>query len=175
MDALTVDTLAEVLQEPNRPLLTQVLRTLGQICCRAILGDTLQCEANGGMLTTDGTIGVSATGNLNQKLLNEITQALPEGTWELVCHPGYLDADLESAGTRLVHSRQVELQALTSEETKQALTVPGIQLGVWNTVDQQVGITGFRAGVFDGQPAPRQASVIIVLPCFEGGCATWKR
>jgi hypothetical protein len=28
MDALTVDTLAEVLQEPNRPLLTQVLRTL---------------------------------------------------------------------------------------------------------------------------------------------------
>ena len=81
-----------------------------------------------GMLTTDGTIGVSATGNLNQKLLNETAQALPEGTWELVCHPGYLDADLESAGTRLLHSRQVELQALTSEETKQALTTRGIQL-----------------------------------------------
>ena len=79
------------------------------------------------MLTTDGTIGVSATGNLNQKLLNEITQALPEGTWELVCHPGYLDADLEAAGTRLLHSRQVELAALTSEETKQNLTERGIQ------------------------------------------------
>ena len=79
------------------------------------------------MLTTDGTIGVSATGNLNQKLLNEITQALPEGTWELVCHPGYLDADLETAGTRLLHSRQVELAALTSEETKQNLTERGIQ------------------------------------------------
>ena len=80
-----------------------------------------------GMLTTDGTIGVSATGNLDQKLLNEITQALPEGTWELVCHPGYLDADLETAGTRLLHSRQVELAALTSEETKQNLTERGIQ------------------------------------------------
>ena len=37
-------------------------------------------------------------------------------------------AQIESAGTRLLHSRQVELQALTSEETKQALTTRGIQL-----------------------------------------------
>src|SRR5207253_8807171 len=55
MDALTVDTLAEILQEPNRPLLTQVLRMLGQDRCRVILEDTLQCEANGGMLRRDGT------------------------------------------------------------------------------------------------------------------------
>src|SRR5438874_7511064 len=55
MDALTVDTLAEVLQEPNRPLLTQVLRTLGSDRTTAILADTLTCESNGGMLTKDGT------------------------------------------------------------------------------------------------------------------------
>ena len=55
MDALTVDTLAETLQEPNRPLLTQALQMLGQDRCAAILADTLQCEANGGMLTKDGT------------------------------------------------------------------------------------------------------------------------
>ena len=55
MDALTVDTLAETLQEPNRPLLTQVLQMLGQDRCAAILADTLTCEANGGMLTKDGT------------------------------------------------------------------------------------------------------------------------
>jgi hypothetical protein len=55
MDALTVDTLAEVLQEPNRPLLMQVLRTLGQDRTRAVLTATLQCEANGGMRTKDGT------------------------------------------------------------------------------------------------------------------------
>ena len=54
-EALTVEHLAQVLQEPNRPLLTQVLRILGQVCCRAILGDTLQCEANGGMRTKDGS------------------------------------------------------------------------------------------------------------------------
>ena len=55
MDALTVAKLAEILQEPNRPLLTQVLRTLGLERCAALLADTLQCEANGGMLTKDGT------------------------------------------------------------------------------------------------------------------------
>jgi hypothetical protein len=55
MDVLTVDHLAQVLQEPNRPLLAQVLRTLGQDRCAAILAETLTCEANGGMLTRDGT------------------------------------------------------------------------------------------------------------------------
>src|SRR5919197_2784530 len=55
MDTVTVDTLAEVLQEPNRPLLTQGLRVLGQDRCAAILADTLTCEAHGGMLIKDGT------------------------------------------------------------------------------------------------------------------------
>lgn len=81
-----------------------------------------------GMLTTHGTIGVSATGKLNQRLLVETAQVLPEGTWELVCHPGYLDTDLETAGTRLLQSRQVELEALTSEETRATLTRRGIEL-----------------------------------------------
>jgi PHAX RNA-binding domain len=55
MDTVTVDTLAEALQEPNRPLLTQVLRLLGQDRCAAILAATLTCETSGGMLTKDGT------------------------------------------------------------------------------------------------------------------------
>ena len=41
-EAWTVEHLVQVLQEPNRPLLTQVPRTLGQVCGRALLGDTLQ-------------------------------------------------------------------------------------------------------------------------------------
>jgi Phosphorylated adapter RNA export protein, RNA-binding domain len=55
MDALTVEKLAEILQEPKVPLLRQVLRTLGQDRCAAILADTLACEACGGMRTKDGT------------------------------------------------------------------------------------------------------------------------
>jgi PHAX RNA-binding domain len=55
MDELTVEKVAAVLQEPNIPLLRQILRTLGQDRWGAILMDTLTCEAQGGMLTKDGT------------------------------------------------------------------------------------------------------------------------
>ena len=55
MDVLTVEKLAQILQEPNRPLLTQVLRTLGTDRTTAILTETLTCEASGGMVTKDGT------------------------------------------------------------------------------------------------------------------------
>lgn len=81
-----------------------------------------------GMSTTDGTVGVMATGSLDQNLLVRTIQALPDGTWELVCHPGYMDPDLAAAGTRLLSSRQVELEALTSGETRKALRQRGVEL-----------------------------------------------
>lgn len=80
------------------------------------------------MLSTDGTVGIAATGKLDQKMLLRILSALPEGTWELVCHPGYSDADLRAAGTRLTASREIELAALTSSETKDALARQKIEL-----------------------------------------------
>ena len=81
-----------------------------------------------GMRTTDGTVGIAATGKLDRRMLVAIISALPEGTWELVCHPGYADGDLKNAGTRLVASREVELKALTAEETKAALRKRGVEL-----------------------------------------------
>jgi hopanoid biosynthesis associated protein HpnK len=81
-----------------------------------------------GMASTDGTIGIAVTGLLDQPKLSQILEALPEGTWELVCHPGYSDADLQSAGTRLTQSRDIELAALISEATKEALARRKIEL-----------------------------------------------
>jgi len=81
-----------------------------------------------GMASTDGTVGIAVTGLLDQQKLLRIFEALPEGTWELVCHPGYSDADLQSAGTRLTQSREIELAALTSEATKEALARRKIEL-----------------------------------------------
>ena len=81
-----------------------------------------------GMVSTDGTVGIAVTGLLDQQKLLRILDALPEGTWELVCHPGYSDADLRSAGTRLTQSREIELAALTSRATKEALARRKIEL-----------------------------------------------
>src|SRR2546423_2748812 len=55
MDALTVEKLAEILQEPKAPLLRQVLRIFGPERTVAVLTDTRQCEAQGGMRTKDGS------------------------------------------------------------------------------------------------------------------------
>jgi predicted glycoside hydrolase/deacetylase ChbG (UPF0249 family) len=73
-------------------------------------------------------VGIIATGHLDQQMLLRTIAALPEGTWELVCHPGYVDGDLRRAGTRLVNSRRIELEALTSEETREALKKRGTEL-----------------------------------------------
>jgi chitin disaccharide deacetylase len=68
------------------------------------------------VLTTDGTIGISATGNLYSETLHEILHAMPaEGTFELCCHPGYNDSDLDRITTRLRTHRDIERNALLTE------------------------------------------------------------
>ncbi len=67
---------------------------------------------SGRVRTTDGTLGVSATGNLNAGALRLILDAMPDGTWELVCHPGYNDPDLDAIATRLRETREIEREAL---------------------------------------------------------------
>ena len=81
-----------------------------------------------GMVATNGTVGIAVTGLLNQQILLRLLNALPEGTWELVCHPGYSDAELHAAGTRLTRSRETELAALTSTVTRAALAQHKIEL-----------------------------------------------
>jgi predicted glycoside hydrolase/deacetylase ChbG (UPF0249 family) len=68
--------------------------------------------AEEGFTTTDGAIGVLATGCLDAGALQSLLAKLPEGTWELVAHPGYNDAGLAQVRTRLRASRETERKAL---------------------------------------------------------------
>lgn len=68
--------------------------------------------AEEGFATTDGTLGVSATGALDTVALNRLLERIPNGTWELVTHPGYNDADLARVRTRLRASRDIERETL---------------------------------------------------------------
>jgi hopanoid biosynthesis associated protein HpnK len=65
-----------------------------------------------GFITTSGSLGVLATGTLDAAALTSLLHAMPQGTWELVTHPGYNDNDLAVANTRLKASREAERQAL---------------------------------------------------------------
>jgi chitin disaccharide deacetylase len=81
-----------------------ILRWLKPTCAKII--------AEEGFATTDGTIAVVGTGILNAGMVRSLLNQLPEGTWELVTHPGYNDADLARVRTRLRASREVEREAL---------------------------------------------------------------
>ncbi|HEV2275044.1 MAG TPA: ChbG/HpnK family deacetylase [Acidobacteriaceae bacterium] len=65
-----------------------------------------------GLRTTDGAIGVLATGALDAAALRSLLRRMPSGAWELVCHPGYHDGALEQTRTQLRASREIERRAL---------------------------------------------------------------
>lgn len=81
-----------------------------------------------GLKTTDGAFGVVATGMLDEKIFRSILDSIPEGTWELVCHPGYNDAALANVNTRLRESRVIEREVLTMPNVKDEIGRRGIEL-----------------------------------------------
>ncbi len=99
---------------PNAPL----VRRLEVRALRMLQRDFAATVRRHGLRTTSGSLGVLATGSLDAETLQSILGHLPDGTWELVCHPAYVDDDLYAVNTRLTTSRQVELEALR--------TLPGL-------------------------------------------------
>ena len=95
----------------KRRLQVMLLRTQRRRFLRAV--------SSAGLATTDGAIGVLATGELGTDILHRLIAAMPHGTWELVCHPGFQDNALISIRTRLRESREIEHAALS--------TLPGFE------------------------------------------------
>ena len=108
------------------PFLRRVqLRALGQL---QPLFLSLPQLRSGQVRTTSGTLGISATGSLNADTLRALLDLLPNGTWELVCHPGYNDRDLDAITTRLRATRDIERTALLDAFSQQSPNPPAVQL-----------------------------------------------
>jgi len=84
--------------------------------------------ARAGLFTPAHFFGLSQTGFLHTESMLDILGRLPDGVSELMCHPGYVDADLHRMGTRLLNQRQIEIQALTAPAVRKLVTDRGIQL-----------------------------------------------
>lgn len=110
----------------NRPQLWK--RALQVKILHAYQGNFLRKSEKAGLQTTEGSVGVIATGFLDRTIFIGLMESLPEGTWELVCHPGYDDNDLGRIKTRLRQSRETELAILTAPETTGLLQKQGIRL-----------------------------------------------
>ncbi len=90
--------------------------------------DAREMADHAGLVTTDYFCGIAQTGVLTQEGVERLLQNLPEGTTELMCHPGYADEELRRTGTRLQESRQTELRILTEPGIRKLVATQGIRL-----------------------------------------------
>jgi chitin disaccharide deacetylase len=81
-----------------------------------------------GLRTTDHFTGFQITGTLDHTSLARTLEQLPPGVTEFMCHPGRLGPELRTAATRLKESREIELAALLSPETRRVIEQRGIEL-----------------------------------------------
>ena len=105
---------------PTRRLQVRTLRLFREQFLRSVRAARLR--------TTDGTLGVLATGTFDAAYVLRLLRNMPPGTWELVCHPGYVDGALRRAGTRLVNTRDTERLALLQALEMPPAGVPRIDL-----------------------------------------------
>jgi hopanoid biosynthesis associated protein HpnK len=85
--------------------------------------------------TCQGAAGIFDSGVLSEERLLAIIDRLPEGTTELVCHPGAGGAESATLYGHWHYNWETELAALTSAAVKTRLTVRQIELINYSTLN----------------------------------------
>ena len=99
--------------------------------------DAREQAKRAGISTADYFCGIAQTGELTREGVGQFVKSLPDGTTELMCHPGYVDATLLKTRTRLQDSRQIELQILTDTGIRNLVASLGIRLIDYGFVAQE--------------------------------------
>jgi chitin disaccharide deacetylase len=99
--------------------------------------DARKQAARMGIATADYFCGIAQTGELTLEGVEQLLKSLPEGTTELICHPGYADEALQKTATRLQASRQKELEILTDTRIRKLVASQGIRLIDYGSVTQE--------------------------------------
>jgi chitin disaccharide deacetylase len=90
--------------------------------------DAREMADHAGLVAADYFCGIAQTGVLTREGVEMLLNHLPEGTTELMCHPGFADEDLRRSATRLQESRQMELEILTDARIRKTVATQGIRL-----------------------------------------------
>jgi predicted glycoside hydrolase/deacetylase ChbG (UPF0249 family) len=90
--------------------------------------DAREQAQRAGISTADYFCGIAQTGEMTKEGVARLLRNLPEGTTELMCHPGYLDHELQKTATRLQASRQMEVEILTDAGIRNLVASQGIRL-----------------------------------------------
>jgi predicted glycoside hydrolase/deacetylase ChbG (UPF0249 family) len=121
--------------EPGGVVLKQGVQARG---LKLLARDAREMAERGGIGTSDYFCGIAQTGVLTRAGVLKLLASLPEGTTELMCHPGYFDEELRKSATRLQQSRQTELEILTDQEVRKTVAELGIRLINYS----EIGVAG---------------------------------
>jgi len=111
--------------EPTGVTLKQGVQARG---LKLLARNAREMTQRAGIGAADYFCGIAQTGVLTKKGVQQLLASLPEGTTELMCHPGYADADLKKSATRLQKSRETELEILTDDDIRKSIATLGIRL-----------------------------------------------
>ena len=78
--------------------------------------------------TTDYCYGILHGGEMREELLENMLYSLKDGTTEIVCHPGYVDAELRELNLWISEQRRMELNALADSSLRKLIEELGIKL-----------------------------------------------
>lgn len=85
--------------------------------------------------TADKFFGIAGTGDWTPESMARAVDLLRPGITEMMVHPGLIDDDLRSSGTRLLESREAELRALTSPEVAEAIREKCVRLASYKDLE----------------------------------------
>jgi len=104
------------------------LQRLQGRCVKLLTIHAAALARRAGIASPDHFCGITQTGLLTEEGVAALLHNLPEGTTELMTHPGEADEELRRASTRLQKSRHTELFILTSPGIRNLIASQGIRL-----------------------------------------------
>jgi hopanoid biosynthesis associated protein HpnK len=90
--------------------------------------DAREIAERAGIAAADYFCGIAQTGELTREGVERLLRGLPEGTTELMVHPGFVDEELKKSATRLRESREQEVRILTDTRIRNIVASEGIRL-----------------------------------------------
>jgi hopanoid biosynthesis associated protein HpnK len=121
-------SLRAVMNDNNESARVTIIQGVQARGLKLLARDARKLAEAAGLMTTDFFCGIAQTGILTKKGVLQLMRSLPSGATELMCHPGYADAELQKTATRLQDSRGQELEILTDQAVRKSVTALGIRL-----------------------------------------------
>jgi len=103
------------------------VQLLAAAVARIPSGQFVRIQKEFGLVAPGSFFGLAVTGSVTSAAIEETLRIMPDGISEIMLHPGYNDADLAIAGTRLKSERERELAALLDPQCRHAMDFENVR------------------------------------------------